>query len=51
MQGFHNWFYFHHLEQRGEVNYLGHWEAVDLGDRGTGLAFTFKWGEEQKPYG
>ena len=51
MQGFHNWFYFHHLEQRGEVNYLGHWEAVDLGGRGTGLAFTFKWGQEQKPYG
>ena len=25
-----------------KVNYLGHWEAVDLGGRGTGLSFTFK---------
>ena len=23
---------------------------MELGNRGTGLAFTFKWGEEQKPY-
>ena len=50
VQGFHNWVYFHHLEQTGDINYLGHWEEVELGGRGTGLAFTFKWGAEQKPY-
>ena len=50
VQGFHNWVYFHHLEQKNDINYLGHWEKVELGDKGTGLAFTFKWGEEQKPY-
>merc|ERR1719507_476665 len=31
VQGFHNWLYFNHLEEMGEVNYLGHWEEVDLG--------------------
>ena len=24
------------------MNYLGHWEEVDLGGRGTGLSFTFR---------
>jgi len=33
------------------VNYLGHWESVDLGGGATGLSFTFKWGEEQKAFG
>jgi len=51
VQGFHNWLFFNHLEQMGQVNYLGHWEEVDLGGRGTGLSFTFRWGEEQKPFG
>ena len=49
VQGFHNWVYFHHLEKLNKLNYLGHWKKVDFG-RGTGLAFTFKWGEEQKPF-
>merc|ERR1719509_582572 len=51
VQGFHNWLYFQHLEAKGEVNYLGHWESVDLGGGATGLSFTFKWGEEQKAFG
>eukprot|EP00090_Calanus_glacialis_P013712 TRINITY_DN22367_c0_g1_i1.p1 TRINITY_DN22367_c0_g1~~TRINITY_DN22367_c0_g1_i1.p1 ORF type:complete len:587 (+),score=116.91 TRINITY_DN22367_c0_g1_i1:49-1809(+) len=50
VQGFHNWVYFQHLEKKNELNYLGHWEKVDLGGKGTGLSFTFKWGEEQKPF-
>jgi len=50
VQGFHNWVYFYYLEKKKQVNYLGHWEAVDLGGRGTGLSFTFKWGQEQKPF-
>jgi len=50
VQGFHNWVYFQHLEKQNKLNYLGHWEKVDLGGKGTGLSFTFKWGEEQKPY-
>lgn len=49
VQGFHNWVYFYYLENRGQVNYLGHWEAPKLGSHGTGLSFTFKWGAEQKP--
>ena len=48
--GFHNWVYFHHLESLNQLNYLGHWQKVDFAGKGTGLAFTFKWGEEQKPY-
>lgn len=50
VQGFHNWVYFQHLEKKNELNYLGHWEKVDLGGKGTGLSFTFKWGDEQKPF-
>jgi len=50
VQGFHNWVYFYHLEKKGKLNYLGHWENVDFGGKGTGLSFTFKWGEEQKPF-
>ena len=50
VQGFHNWVYFHHLEQKNQINYLGHWEEKELNGKGTGLAFTFKWGKEQKPY-
>jgi len=50
VQGFHNWLFFNHLEQSGEVNYLGHWKEVDLGGKGTGLSFTFRWGDEQKPF-
>jgi len=50
VQGFHNWVYFYHLEKQNKVNYLGHWEAEDLGGKGTGLTFTFKWGSEQKPH-
>jgi len=50
VQGFHNWVYFLHLERQNQLNYLGHWQKVDLGGKGTGLAFTFKWGKEQKPY-
>lgn len=50
VQGFHNWVYFYHLENLKKVNYLGHWEAKKLGFKGTGLSFTFKWGNEQKPY-
>merc|ERR1719228_2232189 len=50
VSGFHSWVYFHHLEKTNKVNYLGHWEEVDLGGRGTGLSFTFRWGEEQKPF-
>ena len=26
-----------------QVNYLGHWEAEELGGKGTGLTFTFKY--------
>ena len=48
--GFHNWVYFHHLERLNQLNYLGHWQKVDFAGKGTGLAFTFKWGKEQKPY-
>ena len=33
VQGLHNWVFLHHLEQRGKLNYLGHWEAVKLGDQ------------------
>ena len=51
VQGFHNWFYFYNQEQKNKINYLGHWEDRKLSDKGTGLAFTFKWGDEQKPYG
>jgi len=50
VQGFHNWVYFYFLEKQNQVNYLGHWENVDLGGRGVGLSFTFKWGQEQKPF-
>jgi len=50
VQGFHNWVYFYHLEKQGQVNYLGHWESPRLGNHGTGLSFTFKWGAEQKPF-
>lgn len=50
VQGFHNWVYFHHLEKLNQLNYLGHWEKVDFAGKGTGLSFTFKWGDEQKPY-
>ena len=50
VQGFHNWVYFHYLEQKSEINYLGHWTKRDLNGRGTGLAFTFTWGQEQKPF-
>ena len=25
------------------MNYLGHWEAEELGGKGTGLTFTFKY--------
>jgi len=50
VQGFHNWVYFQHLEKQNKLNYLGHWEKVNLGGKGTGLSFTFKWGEEQKPF-
>jgi len=50
VQGFHNWVYFHHLEQKNQINYLGHWEEKKLNGKGTGLAFTFKWGKKQKPY-
>jgi len=50
VQGFHNWVYFQHLEEKNQLNYLGHWEEIDLDGRGTGLSFTFKWGEEQKPF-
>jgi Endoribonuclease XendoU len=32
------------------VNYLGHWNKVDLNRKGTGLSFTFLWGKEQKPF-
>jgi len=50
VQGFHNWWYFNYLESRDLLNYLGSWENVDLGGKGTGLSFTFRWGEEQKPF-
>jgi len=50
VQGFHNWVYFYHLEKSNQVNYLGHWENVDLGGKGNGLSFTFTWGKEQKPF-
>jgi poly(U)-specific endoribonuclease len=50
VQGFHSWLYFFFLEKRNELNYLGHIKNVDLGGRGNGLAFTFKWGQEQKPF-
>ena len=39
-----------HLEKTNQVNYLGHWADVSFGRRGRGLSFTFKWGEEQKPF-
>jgi len=45
-----NWVYFYHLEKQGQVNYLGHWKSPKLGNHGTGLSFTFKWGAEQKPF-
>ena len=48
--GFHNWVYFHHLEKQNKLNYLGHWRKVVFAGRGTGLTFTFKWGDEQKPF-
>jgi len=51
VQGFHNWLYFLHLEDKNEVNYLGHWKAVDLGGKATGMSFTFTWGDQQKPFG
>ena len=51
VQGFHNWVYFYNQEQKNKINYLGHWIERQLGGKGTGLAFTFKWGDEQKPYG
>jgi len=50
VQGFHNWVYFHHLEQQKKLNYLGHWEKVEFEGKGTGLSFTFTWGAEQKPF-
>jgi len=50
VQGFHNWVYFYFLEKQNQLNYLGHWEEVELGGRGRGLSFTFKWGDEQKPF-
>jgi len=50
VSGFHSWVYFQYLEKSNKVNYLGHWENVDIGGRGKGLSFTFKWGQEQKPF-
>ena len=50
VQGFHNWVYFYHLEQKNQLNYLGHWTEVDLRGKGTGLSFTFKWDNDQKPF-
>jgi len=50
VQGLHSWVFLHHLEQRGQVNYLGHWASPDLGPAGRGLSFTFKWGDQQKPF-
>jgi len=50
VQGFHNWFYFYHLEKQNMINYLGHWEEKKFGFKGTGLSFTFTWGSQQKPY-
>ena len=29
--GFHNWFHWYYLEQRGEINYLGYWETAEFG--------------------
>jgi len=51
VQGFHSWLYFFFLEKRNQLNYLGHWKNIDFGGRGNGLAFTFKWGQEQKAFG
>merc|ERR1712080_422129 len=50
VQGFHNWVYFYYLEKKRQINYLGHWKIVDLGGKGKGLSFTFKWGRQQKPF-
>ena len=33
------------------MNYLGHWKKLQLGNKATGLYFTFTWGDEQKPHG
>jgi hypothetical protein len=51
VQGLHNWVRFQQLEASGEANYLGHWKRVELGGRATGLAFTFTWAGQQKPFG
>ena len=34
-----------------QVNYLGHLTDTNLGNKGRGVTFTFKWGREQKPLG
>jgi len=51
VQGFHNWVYFYYMEQKGQVNNLGHWRNVKISDKGSMLHFTFTWGNEQKPHG
>jgi len=52
--GFHNWFHWYYLEQRGDINYLGYWETAEFGENmenGGGISFTYTWDGHPKPYG
>lgn len=58
VSGFHNWFHWYYLENKGDINYLGYWEYVTFQQMGSGISFTYSWdGNDNykkiyyKPYG
>jgi len=54
VSGFHSWYHWYLLEQSGNMNYLGYWDAPQFGanfENGGGIDFTFTWDGVQKPYG
>ncbi|XP_069990893.1 uridylate-specific endoribonuclease D isoform X1 [Penaeus vannamei] len=49
--GLHNWVYFFHEEQQGDINYMRWLNFIDLGDKGEIIKVAYKWMDKVKKAG